>query len=264
MARPLLTLLAASAWLCVHAHPEIDEGLQRLNAAIAARPRDAGLLIERGELYARHEDWISAEANYLRAAELSPSHPRLPIARGALELAAGRPREAIRLLDGFVTAHPGNVEALVIRARARALLPDRPGAAADYTAALATSSQPYPELYLERAAVLEPAAALLSLEEGMARLGPALVLQMRAVALEESLGRIDQAAARLDQIASVSERKEGWLRRRGDLLARAGRSQEARATYAAALASLRTLPAWLQASPEVMRLAADLERLSTP
>jgi tetratricopeptide (TPR) repeat protein len=264
MARLHLPLLAALACSCAQAHPEIDEGLQRLNAAIAARPADADLLIERGELYARHEDWVSAEANYLRAAELAPAHPRLPIARGALELAAGRPRDATRLMDEFLSTQPRNVEALVIRARARALLSDRAGAAADYTAALATSSQPYPELYLERAAVLEPAAAVRSLDEGMARLGPALVLQMRAVALEESLGRIDAAAARLDQIASVSERKEGWLRRRGDLLARAGRLQEARVSYAAALAALQTLPDWLRASPEVMRLATDLQRLSTP
>lgn len=264
MGRFLLPLLAASGWMTVWAHPEIDAGLQRLNEAIATRPGDPDLLIERGELYARHEDWVSAEANYLRAAELAPAHPRLPIARGALELAAGRPREAVRLLAGFLQAQPRHVEALVIRARARALLADRTGAAADYSAALAASSQPFPELYLERAAVLEPAEAVRSLDEGMARLGPALVLQMRAIALEETLGRIDEAAARLDQVAAHSERKEGWLRRRGDLFARAGRMQEARASYVAALGSLNSLPEWLRASPEVMRLAADLQRLSTP
>lgn len=251
-------LFAGGAW----AHPEIEAALARLNADIAARPSEAALYLERGELYARHDDPVAAEANYLRAAELAPDLPRLNIARAALELAAHRPGEARRLLDPVLARSPQEVEARVLRARALSALKEPAAAVADYNAALAAAPMPSPDLYLERAALLPPAAALASLDEGIARLGPTLALQLRAIALEESLGRIDAAAARIDRVAAQSERRESWLKRRGDLFARAGRTREARASYREALSRLADLPDWLRASPEVKQLAAELQRLS--
>lgn len=262
----MLRALSASAiLLCaggMRAHPEIEAALSRLNADLAARPTDAALYLERGELYARHDDPVAAEANYLRAAELAPDLPRLTIARAALELAGGRPAEARRLLDSAVARSPQDIEARVLRARALAALRESGAAVADYTAALRSAPTPSPDLYLERAALLPPAAAITSLDEGIARLGPILALQLRAMTLEESLGRIDAAAARINRVAAQSERKESWLKRRGDLFARAGRHTEARAAYREALARLDELPDWLRASPEVKQLAGELQRLS--
>jgi tetratricopeptide (TPR) repeat protein len=248
----------------LRAHPEIDAALARLNADIVARPTDGALYLERGELYARHDDPVAAEANYLRAAELTPDLPRLNLARGALELAAGRPAEARRLLDPVIARTPQDVEARVLRARALVALKETAAAVADFSTALAAAPTPSPDLYLERAALLPPAAALASIDEGIARLGPTLALQLRAAALEESLGRIDDAAARLNRVAAQSERKESWLKRRGDLYARAGRGREARDSYREALTRITDLPDWLRTSPEVKQLADELRRLSNP
>ncbi len=251
-------ICAGGAW----AHPEIEAALSRLNADIAARPTAAALYLERGELYARHDDAVAAEANYLRAAELAPELPRLNIARGALELASGRPAEARRLLDPVLARTPQDIEARVLRARALAALKEPAAAVTDFNTALAATATPSPDLYLERAALLPPAAALLSIDEGIARLGPTLALQLRALALEESLGRIDAAARRITQVAAQSERKESWLKRRGDLFTRAGRFREARTSYLEALSRIADLPDWLRASPEVKQLANELHRLS--
>lgn len=261
----LRALTVTAVLLCAggaRAHPEIEAALARLNADIAARPTDAALYLERGELYARHDDPVAAEANYLRAAELAPDLPRLNVARGALELAGGRPAEARRLLDPVIARFPQDVEARVLRARTLAALKEPAAAVADFTAALTAAASPSPDLYLERAALLAPAAAIASLDEGIARLGPTLALQLRAMALEESLGRIDAAAARITRVAAQSERKESWLKRRGDLFARAGRPREARASYGEALARISDLPDWLRVSPEVKQLADELLRLS--
>ena len=62
----------------------------------------------------------------------------------------------------------------------------------------------------------------------------------------------------------AAERKETWLRRRGDLLRRAGRETEARAAYSAALKAIASLPAWLRESPELENLAKELATLSAP
>ncbi|MBL9199871.1 MAG: hypothetical protein JNL39_05150, partial [Opitutaceae bacterium] len=133
-----------------------------------------------------------------------------------------------------------------------------------FDAALALLAAPPPELMLERAALLPPAAALRTLEEAIARLGSIVTLHQRALALEEATGRIDDAAARLARLAAESERPENWHRRRGDLLARAGRAAEARSAYAAGLDAIAALPAWLRASPDTVRLAAELAQLAAP
>lgn len=247
------------------AHPEIDAALSRLNAQIAATPDDASLYVQRGELYARHDAPVMAEANFLRAAELAPELPRLNRARAELDLANGRLAAARARLTRVLAANPKDAEALVLRARAGAALRAVPAAITDYSAALVLIATPPPDLYLERAELFSSGAdAIRSLDEGLARLGPIVSLELRALALEESLGRTDAALTRLDRIIAQSERKESLLKRRGDLLAQAGRTAEAHAAYAAALAAIAALPEWLRESPETARLANELTRLTAP
>lgn len=264
----MLRLTAAAAVLictgALWAHPEIEGAITRLNAAIAAAPADASLYVERGELYARHEVWLMAEANYLRALELSPEHPRLARVRGELALATGHATDAKAFFDAVLRRDPNDAETLVLRARTWVALKAPAAAVADFNAALRLLATPPPELFLERAALLAPAAALRSLEEGIEKLGPAITLHLKALALEEALGRIDEALLRLDTLAAQSERKEAWLKRRGDLLVRAGRSTEARSAYSAALAAIAALPDWLRASPDITRLSTELDRLAHP
>lgn len=259
-AAPLLAAVIGVAAL--QAHPEIADALERLNAQIKAAPADAELYLERGDLYARHEEWVPAEANFLTAAELAPRHPGVARARGALALATGHPREARPLLDAAVAGLPQDPLPRLLRARAHAALGERAAAVADLDAVLALVATPSPELWLQKAALLEPAEALRAVEEGIARIGPVVVLHLRAAALEESLGRIDDAACRLDQLASGSERPELWLRRKGDLFTRAARPGEARAAYAAALAAAATLPDWLRHSPEIVTFVRELSSLA--
>jgi hypothetical protein len=90
------------------AHPEIDDALARLTALIAATPTPAALYLERGELYAKHADWLAAEANYLRAAELAPRLPGLDLARGALSAKQRAEREHPGEEPGLVHAQRGH------------------------------------------------------------------------------------------------------------------------------------------------------------
>lgn len=259
------TLLIALSGGFARAHPEIDEALGRLNTQIAASPDNADLYLERGELYARHDDLVAAEANYLRAQELAPKNPRLARAFGMLAFAKGELGEARRQFDAALAQRPDDAEALVLRARTLSALNDRAGALADFDRALALIENPPPEIYLERASLYpSPRDALRSLEAGLERLGPVISLQLRVLSLEESLGLTEAALRRIDQLIAQTERKETWLKRRGDVLARAGRPREAASAYAAALEAIASLPAWLRESPETQRLAAELAKLSAP
>lgn len=259
-----LIFVASLAGGSLCAHPEIDEALARLNTLIAASPKDADLYLERGELYVRHEDWVSAEANYLRAAELAPKHPGLPRLLGALEFAQGRLADARKHFDAALDRNPSDAESLVLRARTLSALNARPAAIADYDRALKLIENPPPEIYLERASLhAAPKDALRSLDEGLERLGPIISLQLRALALEESLGLVDAALKRVEAIAAQTERREVWLKRRGDILARAGRTREAEAAYDAARTAIDALPDWLRDSPDTRRLASELTRLTS-
>jgi tetratricopeptide (TPR) repeat protein len=157
------------------AHEEIEEALTRLNGLIAASPTKAEFYLDRGELYAKHQDWISAEANFLRAAELAPTLPRLDLARGSLALATGALLEARDHLNRAVELNPRDGEALIFRSRTRARLNDRAGAIVDLDAALHLITHPRPELFLERASLFAAAIdAIRSLDAGMAQIGPRL------------------------------------------------------------------------------------------
>lgn len=254
------------ALLCVtisRAHPEIDDALARLASQLAATPDEAALYLARGDLYAKHADWPLAEANYLRAAELSPHLPGLALSRGALALATGQFAEARAFLDRTLAGSPENPTALVLRARTLAQLRLPSAALVDYSAALQLLPSPAPELYLERANLFaSPVEALRSLDEAIARLGPVLTLDLRALDLEFSLNLTDAALSRLDRLASASENPASFLKRRGDLLAAAGRATEAHSAYTRALAAVSALPTWLAKSPATARLSAELTRLA--
>ena len=110
-----------------------------------------------------------------------------------------------------------------------------------------TSHSP-PPIYLERARALAKAEAenlrdaVRGLDEGLARLGPVVTLQLLALDLELQMPDYPAALSRLDAITLHATRKEMWLARRGDVLQQAGREADAKVAWEAALAALAQLP----------------------
>jgi tetratricopeptide (TPR) repeat protein len=101
-------------------------------------------------------------------------------------------------------------------------------------------SRPTPEHVIARRDALlslgRRSEALTALEAGLARIGPAVSLELAAVDLEVELGRYEAALARLDRLLGRTAVSPAWVVRRGEVLERAGRPAEARAEYARALA----------------------------
>jgi len=101
-----------------------------------------------------------------------------------------------------------------------------------YTRVIASLSQPTPEYYLERAKALEAVGethigeALRGIDEGIDKLGPLVTLQLYAIDLEVNRQHFNAALERLDVIAPWL-RPERHLQRRGEVLLRAGRVEEA-------------------------------------
>lgn len=245
------------------AHPDIEEALARIDGLLQAEPKNAALYLQRGDLNVQHNDLMAADRDFRQAAQLSPHLAGLDCARGSLALAKGQWPEARAFFDRALQANPADAAALVLRARVLDELGERPAALADLNAALAHLANPSPDIFLTRSSLYSnPADAIRSLDEGIERIGPVPSLLLRALMLEQKSGRTDAALARLDALIAESERKEDWLRMRGDLLASAKRPAEARQSYTAARDAIRRLPDWLQQSPDLVQLAAELDRLN--
>lgn len=240
-------VLAATFWLSLLAHEDLEIQIARLTGQIEREPDRAILYFRRGELHRMNQDWKAAREDLERAASRDPELSVADLALGRLWNQTGDAGRARAALDRFLKRQPDHGEALIERARARARLDDRAGALEDFSRGIARLEQPRPENYIERAELHRAEKrvddAIRGLEEGLLKVGRVLPLQLAILDLELESARFDAALARVDEIARGAERKDLWLARRGEILRRAGRTTEAAEAFRSALASIDALPA---------------------
>ncbi len=250
--RKLILLLGVAICLTLipsfaRAHEGLHEQIVAITAKIKRDPKNAALYLQRGELYRLHREWTRAAADYDRASRLQPSLTIVDLGRGKMLLESRRFQQAKSVLDRFLKQQPRHVEGLVTRGRVLARIGAHLEAANDFTAALVLAPAPEPELFLERAQVLAGnkgyvQEALRGLDDGIKQLGPLVTLELAAIDLELRENNYDAALTRLDVITAQSERKETWLVRRGEILKAAGRHDEARKAFSAAIVAIESLP----------------------
>ena len=266
-ARALGSLLLAAVVLgpgFLAAHPDIEIRIEVVTKKIQQDPANAKLYGRRGELHREHRDWESAIADYSRAAELDPNLATVHLARGMLYFDTDRLAEAKTELDVFLAEKPNHSHGLATRARVLVELGRLLEAADDFDLAVTHSSRPTPGLYLERARALANAGeqnvgrAITGLDDGMEKLGRIVTLQSFAIELEVRAGRYDAALERLDQISKWLP-NERFLRRQGDVLRAAGRTNEAQQAYLQAAGHIDTLPFQRRLARPMTELQGELK-----
>jgi predicted Zn-dependent protease len=250
--------LALSA--ATYAHGPIHGQIEEVTKRIERDPRNPALYLKRAELHRIHSDWREALADYRKIRRLDPGLDVVDFLEGRMLLEANSLEAAKHFLERFVSRHRDDPEALWVLARVEAKLGRADRAAEAYTRALARLSQPKPEHFLERSRALAAAGrtdqALAGIDAGIQRLGPLVTLEMDAIDFELHFKRYDAALARLARIQEQTPRKERWLARRGEILAQAGRGEEARDAFVQALQAIDALPAHLR----VTRAMQELEQ----
>ncbi len=257
----------AVAWPAA-AHPAADLRLEDLQARLAAEPRRADLLLQRGRLLAEAHDFEGARADLERALKLDPELVEADLVLARVHLGAGAPRRAGEAIDRFLGVRPADPAGLALRADVHRALVEPSDAAADYGRAIAaqkaTGALPPPDWYLNRARLLAQARAcgaadeaLATLEQGLADLGRPSVLEWEALSVERGAGRIDAALRRADRMTGASA-SAAWRTAQGEILEAAGRPDEALAAYAAALDADLALPAPRRSAPAVARRVESL------
>ena len=243
-------------WLS--AHGDIEMRIATLSRKISAATNDVTLYLARGDLHREHQDWAAAAADYDQAAKIQPDLVAVDLCRGRLLAAMDRLAEAEAKFSKVIVQAPQEGEAFIGRARVLLKLNRRSDAISDYRKGLDKISKPQPEYYLELADtfVVEQRSidALHSLDEGINRLGPIILLHEKALQLELAENDLEAALHRVDQILQVAARKENWLVRRGDILMLLNRDMEAQVSLKSALKAIDALPPVLQKGPNVLQL----------
>lgn len=235
-------LLVMQAW----GHGPLHERIAELTAEVARKPDDAALRYQLAEICCQHGDWEIALTSLDSADQLAPGRFPTDLLRGRAALSAGQAMEAKTALDRFIAAHPGNPQALLLRARAFERLGKNEPCLDDYRAALAADEHPEPDLFCEAAVALafrgHEDEALRVLDAGMAKLGTIPSLALKAMEMEVSQKHYDAALVRLDALQKASPRPEPWMAKRAALLEQAGRHDESRTAWESLASHLATLP----------------------
>jgi len=145
-----LTMLVSPAW----GHPELLAQIELLDTEIQQQPGNAELLIRRGDLYRREQDYSAAQRDFAAARELQPGHSEIDFFQGRLQLERGDFVAADLQLSRYLVAHPEHASAWTLRGETRLAQGLPVEAAQDYAQAIAHSDAPSPSLYRQQVLAL--------------------------------------------------------------------------------------------------------------
>ncbi|MBX7244498.1 MAG: tetratricopeptide repeat protein [Candidatus Sumerlaeaceae bacterium] len=224
------------------------------------------MYLRRGELHRQHGAWAEANSDYNRAISCDESLEIVRVARSRLLLQTGQSTTALEVLAPYVTSHPRDLQARILRAGILAELGNHLPAAAEYTSAIQLQSPADPELYISRARALANAGddylgqAVSGLDEGITALGELITLELLAVELDRKAGENVRAEKRLLKMASRATRKDGVYARLGEFYKETNHPLQAREAWTSATHELEALPVRIRNTSATRELAGKLRR----
>lgn len=256
-------MLLVGFLISVLGHGALDDRIKAITDEMHRDTNNSHLFILRARCHAEHRDWKAAGDDFNTAERMDGKLARLDFFRAQMFNDMGDVSKAHGLLNKYLAANPGDVEALVLRARMSVSAGEAVNAIEDFSRAIKLDREPQPELFLERAELLVKAGrldeAVAGLDDGIQKLGAAVVLQARALDIDLTRTNYDGALVRLGNIIKTSPRKESWLARRGEVLMAAKRSEEAREAFIEARAAIKALPIRIQDGDAMRELASRVE-----
>lgn len=236
------TILAVSC-VCIagsvtsFAHEGLGHDIERETRSLAEDPSDIDARLRRAHYYRLDGQPEKALADLQQATRFAPDDARVHLEKGFALADLGRDTDAEVELSAFISQTGGSASALAERARVRARTARLDLAIADLEAAIALG--PSLELYLERGRLLEDrgrySEAAAGYRDALTRLGETPLLQLPFVDALIQLERYDDALTAVDGALARGQLQTQWLLKRGEVLERMGRAEEAQAARQSAL-----------------------------
>ena len=142
-----LFLLFMTICPALYAHTDLRLQIDELTTQLELKPDNPELLLRRGDLQRRHENWDLARADFRRVREAQPDNLTVDWFEGRMEVEAGRPLEGVEFLDRFLLTSPHQVIALQNRAQGYLQLKRPLLAARDLQTVIRVSDNPAPSLF---------------------------------------------------------------------------------------------------------------------
>jgi len=260
----LITQFVLLASLALSPHGDLHKRIARLTLQIKANPRSPTLHLQRAELHRLHHDLSASLKDCSQALQLDASSAPAHLLRARVLQQLKRFKSARTDLDLFLKRVPGHVAARRLSASNHTALNQHAESVKDWQRVIQETRRPLPSDFIHRARALahpglgKIGCALRGLEEGMAKLGPAMSLQLCALDLEEESGRLKAALIRLGRVMKNSQRQEGWFLRKARLLHALGLINASREAAKSGLDSIEELPLRLRRKSSTQDLKRQL------
>ncbi len=248
------------------AHPGQHDQLTQINRQLRDAPTDQALLIQRGRVYSEGGQYEEAMADYVRARDMGPP-VLVAFDLGVLYYRLADYARATDCMNRYLERFPNYPPAYDYLARIARDAGDYDRAIAYLEDYIRLQDRPSPGHYLSAARMLAETdrftEALFMLDQGLATLGVIPQLQRYAISLELARQRPDLAIARLETLRQILRDSPQWQLDMAELLALAGRGEEAVAVAGAAqagLAGLRPTPSRLALQQRAAELIEGLNQ----
>lgn len=136
------------------AHTDLELQIQALDQQLANDPHNEELLLRRGDLYRRHEDFELAAQDFEAVRGVNPANSEVNFYQGRLALETGHAEQAQVFLSSYVQSDPRHAAAWVMLGRAELQINLIAAAAQSFDTAIGLSEAPSPELYRLKALAL--------------------------------------------------------------------------------------------------------------
>ena len=202
--------------ISTYAHPDLVLQIEALGSQIEANPNSSELLIKRGDLYRRHENYPAAAADFTAARKASPENSLLEFYEGRLMLDSGEAAEAETYFEQYLNTHPQHSKAWMLRGKTSIQLKHADSAAQYFARAIQTTKTPSPDLYrlqiLSMAAVGESkwAEAIEVVDKGLQHFGFEVSLIGLGVDISLAADRSSKAEEYLQTLPAALQSLPQW------------------------------------------------------
>jgi len=208
----------ANATVC-WGHPDLIAQIEALTARLAAQPDNVELLLKRGDLHRRHQDYAAAARDFDQAARIHPTHLMLDFYRGRLQQETGNSGAADRLFAGYLERRPGHAKAWKLRGEVNLSRGVPEQAAGYFKKAIELATSPSPDLYRLRVMALiaagEPhwSKAMESVEKGLNRFGLEMTLLGLGTDISLASGQTNRANELIGRLPGKLMKLPQWTAR---------------------------------------------------